>query len=110
VTASVVRRALRESDAGRFTSGLFNLTAAGSTSRFGFAEAIVQQAAQRPGGLWRRPTLQPISSKDYPVPATPPQNSCLTSERLRARFGITLPDWQDMLARCMADADLLDAG
>src|SRR5262249_30983524 len=40
-TASIIRRARQEIERGAFVSGIFHLTAAGATSRAGFAQAIV---------------------------------------------------------------------
>ena len=101
-TARIIRAARREQAQGQFTSGIFNLTAAGATSWHGFAEAILQEA-QRHGLLQRVPRLIAITSADYPTPAERPKNSRLSGERLSERFRIALPDWRLGLARCIAD-------
>lgn len=107
-TAHIVQRACVERQRGGFTSGVFNVTAAGATSWHGFAEAILDQAMSR--GLQRnRPKIHPISSLEYPVPAARPKNSRLASERLRDRFGIVLADWKQALAFCMHDEALTGA-
>ena len=101
-TARIVRAARGEQARGTFAPGIFNLSAAGATSWYGFAGAILDEA-MRSGLLTRAPRLTPIASKDYPTPAARPKNSQLSGERLEARFGIALPDWRASLARCIAE-------
>jgi len=104
-TASILGRACHEQEAQNFVSGIFNLTAAGATSWFGFAEAILDQAERHIGV--RRNIVHPISSLDYPVRAARPKNCWLATDRIRARFGITMADWKRALTRCMQGAILL---
>ena len=73
-------------------SGLWHLTAAGSTSWHGFAEAIFAGAQAR-GLLAKAPRVLPITTSEYPTPAHRPAYSCLDTGRMREDFGITLPDW-----------------
>jgi dTDP-4-dehydrorhamnose reductase len=101
-TALIVRAASQERVQGGFASGIFNLTASGATSWYGFAQAILEDA-QRHGLLsaQRLPRLKPISSKEYPVPAARPKNSRLALEQLGQRFAIALPDWKQALSLCI---------
>ena len=101
-TATIARQARQEVEQGHFKSGIFNVTAAGATSWYGFAEAIVAQTKLR-AGIESGPKVLPISSADYPVPAARPKNSRLAGERVRQRFGIALDDWKQGLAGCMAE-------
>ncbi|WP_375413858.1 dTDP-4-dehydrorhamnose reductase [uncultured Bradyrhizobium sp.] len=64
----------------------------------GFAREIVAGAAARGGRLI---PVDPISTSDYPTPATRPANSCLSSERLEAIFGLRLPPLKSSLADCL---------
>jgi dTDP-4-dehydrorhamnose reductase len=100
-TASIARQAQAEHETGRFASALLHMPAAGETSWFGFARAILERAP--PGLLSHRPNLVPITSDDYPVPAPRPKNSRLAKVRLRDRYGVALPDWATAIAPCMAD-------
>ncbi len=77
-------------------SGLYHLSSAGQTSWHGFAGAIL--AAQGWSGK-----LQPIPTKDYPLPAPRPANSVLNNHKLAAELGLALPDWREALALCLAD-------
>jgi dTDP-4-dehydrorhamnose reductase len=74
-------------------SGIYNLTAQGSTTWHGFAQAVLENA-----GLSTISVL-PISSAEYPIPAPRPKNSCLSSARLIDTF-CTLPEWREALALC----------
>jgi dTDP-4-dehydrorhamnose reductase len=107
-TALIVRQACGERARGDFTSGVFNVTAAGATSWHGFAEAILNQAMSRQGAQPNRTKIHPISSLEYPRPAARPKNSRLAGERLHARFGIALAEWKQALALCMLDKALTE--
>jgi dTDP-4-dehydrorhamnose reductase len=75
-------------------SGVYHLTAQGSTSWCGFTEAIVKAA-----GLHCKVT--PIASAAYPVPARRPHNSRLDCGKLTGRF-CALPSWEEALSLCLA--------
>ncbi|MDR2173022.1 MAG: dTDP-4-dehydrorhamnose reductase [Burkholderiales bacterium] len=79
-------------------AGLYHLSATGETSWFGFAQAIF---AALPADS-KRPRLIPITTTDYPLPATRPAYGVLSSGRLRQTFGLALPSWQTMLQACLA--------
>ncbi len=103
-TTCLVLCAKRERESSSFRSATLNMTAAGKTSWFGFADEIVSLAA----GLGliessRRPAVTPINSVEYPTPARRPSYSVLDGARLRSHFAIALPDWKTALALCMAE-------
>lgn len=91
--ADVTARILAQS---HDASGIWHLTAAGSTSWHGFAEAIFA-AAQARGLLARRPEVEAITTAEYPTPARRPAYSCLDTGKLTRDFGVVLPDWRDAL-------------
>lgn len=101
-TARIVRAVHVEHTQKTFASAPFNLTVAGATTWYGFAKGILDEAS-RAGLLARTPRLTPIASSDYPTLAARPKNSRLSGERLKARFGIALPDWRQSLVRCIAE-------
>jgi dTDP-4-dehydrorhamnose reductase len=82
-------------DAWREFSGLYHLTAQGRTSWHGFTQAIVQHASTA-----RKPIVTPIATSDYPLPATRPRNSVLSSDKLMKAF-CGLPDWDHALSLCL---------
>jgi dTDP-4-dehydrorhamnose reductase len=77
-------------------AGLYNLTAQGRTSWHGFTQAIVGQL-----DLPRKPSVIPIQTSEYPLPARRPQNSMLCSDKFMRAF-CTLPDWESALRLCLA--------
>lgn len=78
-------------------AGLYHLSAAGSTTWYGFAQAIV--------GDVPRPRVVPIRTADYPTPARRPAYSVLDTRRMRDVFGLELPPWEASLATCMNGID-----
>lgn len=77
-------------------SGIYNLTAQGQTTWYGFTQAILENAA-----LAKPPRLSPIATRDYPLPARRPTHSALSCERLMETF-TGLPDWDKALKLCQA--------
>jgi dTDP-4-dehydrorhamnose reductase len=86
----------------RDNSGLYHLTSAGAVSWFGLAEAIFAEARRRLPGF-KSPTLVPIPTSAYPLPARRPLNSRLDTAKLTAAFGVKPPGWQAMLEQCMKE-------
>jgi len=76
-------------------SGIYHMTDSGSTSWFGFAKAILERASK--GFGIALPRLVPITTAEYPTPARRPLNSVLSCEKLKASFGISMPNWEDSL-------------
>lgn len=95
-TAQVVGRALYAGLDLPALSGVYHMSAAGSTSWYGFARAILEG-----GGLDCR--LRPIPTSEYPTPARRPAYSVLDNRRLTRTFGLALPDWRVGLAQCLDD-------
>jgi dTDP-4-dehydrorhamnose reductase len=83
-------------------TGTYHLTNAGRTSWFGFAQAILESAS--PLTPHPSPNLIPIPTAEYPLPARRPQNSLLSNEKLHRTFGIALPNWDESLRLCLAEA------
>ena len=80
-------------------AGLYHTTNGGAVSWCGFAKAIFARAHELLGT--KVPALDPIATKDYPPPAKRPRNSILSNAKLRERFGIRLPEWEDALEEVM---------
>jgi dTDP-4-dehydrorhamnose reductase len=82
--------------------GIYHMTAAGSVTWCGFAAAIVEEMKNR--GLSNNvASIVPISSREYPTPASRPLNSRLCNDKLKNTFGLTLPPWRASLGRVMDD-------
>jgi len=78
--------------------GVVNLVCAGETSWHGFATAIVSGLKSR-GVNFAVKQIVPIASSEFPVKAKRPSNSRLDLTRLRERFDIVMPTWQQALDR-----------
>ena len=90
-TDEIVRAEVDEAAA---RSGLYHATAAGTTTWFGFAQAIFAEAARQDRLPGRAPRLVPIPTSEYPTPARRPANSVMSSARLESAFGVSIPDWR----------------
>ncbi|MDP9154900.1 MAG: dTDP-4-dehydrorhamnose reductase [Pseudomonadota bacterium] len=83
------------------STGIYHLTARGSTSWAGFAEAIFHNFCQP-----ARPVIKSIPTSAYPTPAVRPLNSQLSIDKLAMTFGIEAPAWDEALRQCMRDSGL----
>lgn len=89
VTAAILRQGIA-------ASGVRHLVASGQTSWHGFAEAIFDEALAQ-GAIARRPVVTAIGTADYPTRAARPAYSVLDNARLRAEYGLDIPDWRPAL-------------
>jgi dTDP-4-dehydrorhamnose reductase len=96
-------------------SGIYHMTAAGKTSWFEFAEAILEKTSRLPQGIpWfetatkgqplvtRRVTA--ITTAEYPTPARRPAFSVLSNSRLKEIFGLELLDWKLQLSSALGNS------
>jgi dTDP-4-dehydrorhamnose reductase len=94
-------------------SGTYHLSATGAASRFDFAQAICDELCLAPsvppwvaiatGGrpfILRR--ILPITSAEFPTPATRPLYSVLSNKRLSGTFGIPSSEWRSQLHEIFA--------
>ena len=90
-------------------SGTWHLSAEGETSWHGFAQAIFQGAVER-GLLPRAPSLEAISSAQYPTPARRPAYSRLDTARFQRDFGLHIGDWREGLDETLDTLAALSRG
>jgi dTDP-4-dehydrorhamnose reductase len=83
------------------TGGLYHLTAGGQTSWYGFAAKILENVPR--SAIPAPAKLIPIPSSEFPVPAARPRNSCLSNEKIKRAFGLTIPSWEESLALCLRE-------
>jgi dTDP-4-dehydrorhamnose reductase len=76
--------------------GVFHAVAQGYTTWHAFAQAIFDAATPRGGP---QPTVQPITTADYPTRAARPADGRLDTSRLASTFGVTLPHWRQGVDR-----------
>ncbi len=113
-TAVILAKSLeRRAVTGSWNSGLFHLTAAGQTSWAGFAQAILEDYDEllawpaetgEFGGPLKAKRVVAIATEHYQTPARRPHNSVLSNAKVKAAFGIALPDWRSQLRLAMQDA------
>lgn len=77
--------------------GVYHLASSGTTSRYGWAKAILHHSAHEPP-----PRVVPTLSNEFPTPAARPRYTALDCTRLDERFGIRLPDWRDDLSLALS--------
>ncbi|HDR8911469.1 TPA: dTDP-4-dehydrorhamnose reductase [Burkholderia multivorans] len=95
-TAHAIARSISERHAGRFESGLFNLTADGVTTWHGFAQHIFERArAIGVGDVLKTKRIEAIATDDYPLPAARPAYSVLDGSKLQQRFNLRRPQWHE---------------
>jgi dTDP-4-dehydrorhamnose reductase len=89
-------------------SGIYHLTAAGETTWYDFARAILEEAAHLSSAVeWfgdatrGRPLITrriiPIATAEYPTLAARPAFSVLSNSHLIRTFGVELPHWRAQL-------------
>jgi dTDP-4-dehydrorhamnose reductase len=93
--ATMLRRSKRELQE---KSGIYHVSATNVTTWSAFASTIVNQAR-----LANVPSVESITTADYPTPAKRPAFSALDSSRFAATFGWRPDDWQAGLDRCLAE-------
>jgi dTDP-4-dehydrorhamnose reductase len=98
--AGATARALAAIPREGVASGIYHLTAAGQTTWAGFARAIFERAARRPG--FRAPRVVPIPTSGYPAPARRPAYSVLSNRKFTSAFGFAPSAWESQLDECLA--------
>jgi dTDP-4-dehydrorhamnose reductase len=97
-------------------SGTYHMTAAGETSWYDFANAILEESAAMPPGIpWvaavtsghplMARTVIPIATREYPTPAVRPGYSVLSNARLARTFSYELRDWRTQLHLVFGDSE-----
>ena len=75
---------------------IFNYSNEGETSWYGFAKAIVEI-------IGISCDINPIPTKDYPLPAQRPAYSVLRKDKIKSKFDIAIPQWEESLRKCLND-------
>ncbi|MDP1955372.1 MAG: dTDP-4-dehydrorhamnose reductase [Polaromonas sp.] len=102
VTAHMIRSAVN--GASQEFAGTYHVAAAGETSWHGYARFVVDCAARAGAALKASPsTVDPVPTSAFPTPAVRPHNSRLNTAKLRNRFGLHLPAWQQGIARMLTE-------
>ena len=106
---------IKERNRGQFVfseaSGTCHVSAAGQTTWYEFAKAILEEAEATPqppkwlAGATRGSQIVarrvlPISTEEFHSPAHRPAYSVLSNSLLMEKFGVSLADWRVQLKRC----------
>lgn len=102
--ADVTAHAIRHLQARPQDGGLYHCVAGGETNWHSYAKYVLAQAGQAPAAIKIKATeVAPVPTSAFPTPARRPHNSRLDTTRLQATFGLTLPPWQQGVARMLAE-------
>jgi dTDP-4-dehydrorhamnose reductase len=81
--------------------GLYHLAGPGRTTWHGFAEEIAACLRRVGDPQLRLESIRPITSAEYETAAHRPRNSLLSGRKLKERFGLGLPRWEEQVAGCV---------
>ena len=83
-----------ESGKSQDNPGIYHYTNAGITNWYEFAGAIKKLSGSNC-------TVHPISTAQYPTAAKRPAYSVLDTAKIKLTFGVSIPNWQNSLKRCL---------
>ena len=102
--ADVTAHAIRHLQARPQDAGLYHLVASGETNWHLYAKYVLAQAQEAQKAIKIGASdVAPVPTSAFPTPARRPHNSRLNTQKLQAAFGITLPHWQQGVARMLAE-------
>ena len=100
VTAHAIRHLHRQPQ----DAGLYHVAAAGETNWNAYAKYVLAQAQQlSPAIKITALEVAPVPTSAFPTPAVRPHNSRMNTRKLQTTFGLTLPHWQQGVARMVAE-------
>ncbi len=102
--ADVTAHAIRHLQARPQDGGLYHCVAAGETNWNLYAKEVLRQTViAHPAIKLKATEVAPVPTSAFPTPATRPHNSRLDTGRLQSTFGVTLPPWQQGVARMLRE-------
>ena len=100
VTAHAIRHLHRQPQ----DAGLYHVAAAGETNWNLYAKYVLVQAMKALPAIKIKATdVMPVPTSAFPTPAVRPHNSRMDTRKLQTTFGLTLPHWQQGVARMVAE-------
>ena len=100
--ADVTAHAIRSLQLNPEQAGLYHLVAGGETSWHGYAQFVIDHARQAGVELkTSQQAIAPVPSGAFVTAATRPLNSRLNTSKLQSTFNLTLPTWQQGVARML---------
>ena len=102
--ADVTAHAIRSLQLNPEQAGLYHLVAGGETSWHGYAQFVIDHARQAGVELkTSQQAIAPVPSSAFVTAATRPLNSRLNTSKLQSTFNLTLPTWQQGVARMLTE-------
>ena len=84
--------------------GLYHCAAGGETNWNLYAKYVLAQASQAQAAInIKAKEVAPVPTRAFPTPARRPHSSRLDTRKLQATFGLTLPSWQQGVARMLTE-------
>ena len=103
--ADVTAHAIRHLQQRPQDAGLYHLVAGGETNWNLYAKYVLDQAQKAQSAIKIvAKEVVPVPTSAFPTPARRPHNSRLNTQKLQATFGLTLPHWQQGVARMLQEA------
>ena len=102
--ADVTAHALRHLQRHPEHAGLYHLAAAGQTTWHGYAKEVL--ASAKSAGVAIKTEVNAVDAvptSAFATPARRPHNSRLDTHKLQTTFGLSLPPWQQGVARMLAE-------
>jgi dTDP-4-dehydrorhamnose reductase len=104
ITSMCIYRIIQNKLASKDISGIYHLTASGSTSWHAFAEYFLTEAESLGEVFLVKPTeILAINSSELILPAKRPLNSMLNTGKLSRTFNLYLPSWQNLVSRVIKE-------
>ncbi len=100
--ADVTAHAIRHLQQRPQDAGLYHLVAGGETNWNLYAKYVLDQAQKAQSAIKMvAKEVAPVPTSAFPTPAVRPHNSRLNTTKLQTTFGLTLPHWQQGVARML---------
>ena len=102
--ADVTAHAIRHLQAHPQDAGLYHVAAGGETNWNLYAKHVLAQSIRaQPAIKIIAKEVAAVPTSDFPTPAVRPHNSRLDTRKLQTTFGLSLPPWQQGVARMVAE-------
>ena len=102
--ADVTAHAIRHLQARPQDAGLYHVAAGGETNWNLYAKHVLAQAQKAQAAIkFKAIEVAPVPTSDFPTAAVRPHNSRLDTRKLQTTFGLSLPPWQQGVARMVAE-------
>ncbi|HGA2317534.1 TPA: dTDP-4-dehydrorhamnose reductase [Pseudomonas putida] len=100
--ADVAVNALQKALVNPGLCGIYHLAPAGETSWYQYAIYVIEFARLNGENLSVK-AINPITTTEFPTPASRPLNSRLDTKKLRDTFSLHLPEWKDGVTRMLME-------